>query len=62
MFVFIVSSNTTFRTPYSQLSSTTRPIHVVDDGRIYGVLKVMFALTINTDIDKRNGMTIPKII
>ena len=49
LFVFIVSLNTTFRTPCSQLSSTTWPIHVVDDSRIYGVLKVVFSLTINTD-------------
>jgi hypothetical protein len=29
---------------------------------MYSVLKVVFALTINTDINKHNGMSIPKKI
>lgn len=49
MSVFIVSANTTFRTPYIELSSTTCFSHVVDDNWIYGILNVVFEWTINTN-------------
>jgi len=34
------------------------PKHVVDDIWMRSVLGVMFALTINADVNKRNGITI----